>query len=220
MKTTDKVDKIYQTLKDIYKTLSEPSVTKISKETKNDPFKVLISCLISLRTKDDVTIAASKRLFSVADSPQKLYKLEEAKIASLIYPAGFYKKKAITIKEISKTIVNKYGGRVPNTLDELLKLKGVGRKTANLVLVEGFNKYGICVDTHVHRICNRLGLVKTNTPEKTEMELRKILPKSYWKKWNEMLVSFGQKICTPISPKCSTCKLYKLCDRISVEKWR
>ncbi|KAA0257880.1 endonuclease III [Deferribacter autotrophicus] len=214
------MDNIYHTLEDVYKTLSEPSVTKISKESKKDPFKVLISCLISLRTKDEVTIAASKRLFSVADSPQKLSELEEDEIAKLIYPAGFYKKKAKTLKEISKTIVNKYGGHVPDTIEELLKLKGVGRKTANLVIVEGFNKDGICVDTHVHRICNRLGVVKTKTPEKTEMELRKILPKSYWKKWNEMLVSFGQKICTPISPKCSTCKLYKLCDRISVEKWR
>lgn len=185
-------------------------------EKHRDPFRVLISCLISLRTKDEVTGAASRRLFAKASTPAKMLRLRERDIAKLIFPAGFYRTKAQRIREISQTLVNGYKGRVPDTLEELLKLNGVGRKTANLVLTVAYGKPGICVDTHVHRLSNRLGWVKTKTPEQTEMTLRKILPKRYWIPLNDWLVTFGQNICQPVSPWCSKCPLQKDCPRIGV----
>lgn len=193
-----------------------PAVTQIAEKSR-DPFRVLISCLISLRTKDEVTDVASQRLFSKADTPTKMLQLRERDIAKLIFPAGFYRTKARRILEISRTLMNGYAGRVPDTLEELLKLKGVGRKTANLVLTVAYGKPGICVDTHVHRISNRLGWVKTKTPEQTEMALREILPKRYWIPINDWLVTFGQNICQPVSPWCSKCPLEKDCPKIGVK---
>lgn len=184
------------------------------------PFRVLISCILSLRTKDDVTEAASKRLFTKAGNPLSLSRLKVATIEKLIYPAGFYRNKAVQIKEISRLVVRNYGGRVPDTIDELVKFKGVGRKTANLTVTLGYGLPGICVDIHVHRIMNRLGYISTKNPDATELALREKLPKRYWIPINDLLVTYGQNICKPVSPFCSECKLYKYCDRVGVSKSR
>jgi len=193
-----------------------PAVTQIAEESR-DPFRVLISCLISLRTKDEVTDMASNRLFAKAATPAKMLKLSEKEIAQLIFPAGFYRTKAGNIREISRTLLEHHHGHVPDTLEELLQLKGVGRKTANLVITVAYNKPGICVDTHVHRISNRLGWVKTQTPEQTETALREILPKRYWIPLNDWLVTFGQNMCQPVSPWCSKCPLDEDCPKIGVK---
>jgi endonuclease-3 len=178
----------------------------------NDPFKILISTILSLRTKDQTTAQASDRLFKVADTPEKILKLSEKEIEELIYPVGFYRNKAKIIKEISKILVEKFNSKVPDDLETLLSFKGVGRKTANLVLSEGFGKPAICVDVHVHRISNRVGLVKTKNPEETEFKLMEILPKKYWKDINFVLVAFGQTICKPVKPKCNQCPIIKYCE--------
>ena len=192
-----------------------PVVTLMA-ETYESPFRVLISCILSLRTQDATTAKASHRLFAVADSPQAMVKLTAKKIAKLIYPVGFYKTKALNILEMCQTMIDQYDGRVPDEIDELLKFKGVGRKTANLVVTLGYNKPGICVDTHVHRISNRWGYIKTATPEKTEIALRAKLPNRYWIEYNNLLVNFGQHLCRPISPLCSECPVKKYCRQIGV----
>lgn len=198
---------------------ASPAVTIISQREGN-PFKVLISCILSLRTLDTTTGPASERLFAVADTPKTMLALTEETIEEAIYPVGFYRNKARQIIEICRTLGNRYDGIVPNEIDELLKLKGVGRKTANLVVTLGFGKPGICVDTHVHRICNRLGYVTTRTPEETEFALRKILPIEYWLRINDLLVTYGQNLCRPISPHCSQCRLYRYCERRGVDRFR
>ncbi len=185
-----------------------------------DPFKVLISCLLSLRTQDRTTGPAAERLFALADTPEKMISLSPETIEKAIYPVGFYRTKAVTILNVCGTLLDNYGGVVPDELDELLKFKGVGRKTANLVVTLGFGKPGICVDTHVHRICNRWGYVETRTPEETEYALRQKLPRRYWLVINDLLVTFGQNHCAPISPRCSTCMIAHLCDRRGVGKSR
>ncbi len=215
-----KIDLIYKELSESYKDLKTPSVTQISKSNKKNPFTVLISTIISLRTKDEVTLKSSEKLFEKADTPYKMILLTEKEIEELIYPAGFYRNKAKTILEISKKLINDYNGKVPSSIDELLKFKGVGRKTANLVLVEGFGIDAICVDVHVHRICNRLGILSTKNPDETEIVLRKILPKKYWINFNEILVAYGQKICRPVSPFCSKCKLESYCEKNNVIRRR
>lgn len=192
-----------------------PIVTLMA-ETYESPFRVLISCILSLRTQDATTAKASHRLFAVADSPEAMAKLDAKKIETLIFPVGFYRTKAKNILDICKTLIENYGAKVPDEIDELLKLRGVGRKTANLVVTLGYQKPGICVDTHVHRISNRWGYVRTTTPEKTEFALRAKLPKQYWIEYNDLLVSFGQHLCRPISPMCSQCPLAKYCDQIDV----
>ena len=192
-----------------------PIVTLMA-ETYESPFRVLISCILSLRTQDATTAKASHRLFALADSPETMLKLTAKKIEKLIYPVGFYRTKAKNIREICRTLINQYRGEVPDDIDKLLRLKGVGRKTANLVVTLGYHKPGICVDTHVHRISNRWGYVKTQTPEKTEFALRGKLPKQYWIEYNDLLVSFGQHLCRPISPVCSQCPVAKYCSRIGV----
>lgn len=181
---------------------------------------MLISCLLSLRTKDQATAQAAKRLFAVADNPQTLANTPVGKVETLIYPVGFYRNKARTVVEISRTLVEKYDGRVPSDIDELLTLRGVGRKTANLVVTEGFGLPGICVDTHVHRICNMWGYVQAKTPEKTEYALREKLPRRYWISFNKLLVTFGQNHCKPVSPLCSTCSILGMCPGIGLKKWR
>lgn len=184
--------------------------------TDRDPFRLLIGTIISLRTKSAVTAAASERLFALAPTVQKITKLKEEQIAKLIYPAGFYNQKATTIKNISTILLKKYSGRIPDTLEQLLAFKGVGRKTANFVLTTTLNKPGICVDIHVHRITNRWGYIYTTTPDKTELALRKKLPEKYWRSINELLVVYGQTICKPIHPTCSICKLAKYCGKVGV----
>ncbi len=216
---TETFIKVIKILEREYKKWNAPVVSLLADRTK-DPYKILISTIISLRTKDEITAEASKRLFDKADKPEKMLKLSEEEIASLIYPAGFYRNKAKIIREVSKVLLDKYGGKVPDSLEELLKLKGVGRKTANLVLSKGYRKPAICVDTHVHRIVNRLGFVKTKTPEETEKELMKKLPKEYWTKINEILVAFGQTICKPVSPLCSKCPVENFCEKVGVNKHR
>ncbi len=213
-----KIDKIISILKRETKKYTVPIVTEVSKS--RNPFTVLISCLLSLRTKDAVTREASERLFKLADSPGRMTNLEVSEIEKAIYPAGFYKTKARRIKEICATLLNHYHGKVPDEIDELLKLKGVGRKTANLVVTLGYGKPGICVDTHVHRIVNRLGYVKTKTPEQTEYALREKLPAKYWLTFNDLLVTHGQNICAPISPWCSKCKIADFCEKIGVARHR
>ena len=196
-----------------------PFVTRIANE-KRDPFLVLIGCLLSLRTRDEVTDVAAERLFTKAHNPREMLALPVAELEKLIYPVGFYRTKARTIQEISRTILEKYSGEVPATMDELLSLKGVGRKTANIVITEGFNKPGIAVDTHVHRISNRLGAVRTRNPHETEDALREALPRKYWKVYNMLLVTHGRTICHPLSPFCSRCPIYKLCGRVGVTRSR
>lgn len=197
----------------------DPSVTEIARRTRS-PFRILVSTVISARTKDEVTSAASDRLFSMASDPVAMAKLTEGKIARLIYPAGFYKTKARAIRTLSQMIVDDFAGEVPATIDELLSLPGVGRKTANLVVTLAFGRPGICVDTHVHRIVNRLGAVSTRTPKETEFALRAVLPGNHWIEINDLLVTFGKEVCTSISPWCSRCAVKRFCGRIGVERFR
>lgn len=210
---------IIHILKEEVKKWKTPVVTKIS-EMERDPFKILIGTILSLRTKDGVTKEASKRLFEVADTPEGMLKLKKEEIERIIYPVGFYRNKASNILNICKILVERYNSRVPEDIEELLKIKGIGRKTANLVITLGYNKPGICVDTHVHRISNRLGYVQTKTPYETERVLRKKLPKEYWIIYNTLLVALGQNICRPISPFCSKCPIERYCDRVGVKKHR
>ena len=189
-------------------------------ERKRDPFRLLVACVISLRTKDEVTAEASARLFAMASTPQALSGLPERRIAKLIFPAGFYNTKARQIREIARRIAREHGGRVPADREALLALPGVGRKTANLVLGLGFGVPAICVDTHVHRISNRLGLVHTKDPEQTEHALEKVLPQRLWIEINDLLVTFGQNVCHPTSPRCSTCPLAARCPRVGVTRNR
>ncbi len=219
VRTSVDIKKVVQTLRVALADLPDPSVTLVGKKWK-DPFLVLISCILSLRTKDETTLPASLRLFKLADTPDAILKLSIPVIEKLIYPVGFYKTKAKTLQRISQDLKERYGGKVPDDLDELLTLHGVGRKTANLVLTEGFGKFGICVDTHVHRISNRFGYIKTKSPEETEMALRKKLPQEYWIEYNSLLVLWGQNICKPISPFCSKCAVYKYCERVGVTSHR
>jgi len=196
-----------------------PIVTQLA-ETRHDPFLILISTVLSLRTKDEVTAAATERLFDLAFTPEGLLKRSEEEIREAIYPVGFYRNKARQIHDICRDLIALFSSRVPDSLEDLLTLKGVGRKTANLVLSLGYGKDAICVDTHVHRISNRLGLVSTKTPEQTEMALQNVLPRRYWSRYNTLLVSFGQRICRPLSPLCSQCPLAELCPRINVTRHR
>ncbi len=197
------------------KHLPDPSVTLVGKRWRS-PYLVLISCLLSLRTKDSTTLPASERLFRLAHSPEAMLELTVLEIERAVFPVGFYHTKSRRILEISRDLLERFKGRVPDTLEELLTLKGVGRKTANLVLVEGFGKDGICVDTHVHRISNRFGFVTTGSPDETEQVLRKKLPVKFWKEYNALLVLWGQNVCRPVSPKCSECPVRKMCNRVGV----
>ena len=183
-------------------------------ENVKDPYIVLICCILSLRTNDKTTIKSAKKMLELAQTPSQMIKLDVDTLSEAIYPVGFYKNKASQIIELSQEIIKKYDSKVPNSIEELTKFKGVGRKTANLVLAKGYNKPAICVDTHVHRITNRLGYVKTKTPDETEMELRKILPKKYWIDFNTLLVTHGQNICKPQKPNCLNCSISKYCKKI------
>ncbi len=214
----------WQTIFDLMrKTLNDafllPAISTLADED-NDPFQVLIATLISLRTKDKVTIEASRRLFERAATPQAMLLLSNQEIEELIYPAGFYRVKANNILKISQILSEKYGGEVPPQKELLMELPGVGTKTANLTLNLGFNIEAICVDIHVHRISNRMGWIATKTPEESEVALEKIMPRHFWIPLNELLVTYGQQICRPVSPLCSKCGVYDYCQRVGVERSR
>jgi endonuclease-3 len=211
----EQIARVIKILKVAMRDLPDPSVTLVGKKFKS-PFLVLISCLLSLRTRDETTLPACERLFARADTMQGMLEIPIGEIQKLIYPVGFYKTKALRIHEICDSLIHRFGGKVPDDLELLLTLKGVGRKTENLVLTEGFGKPGICVDTHVHRISNRLGYIKTRTPEETEFALREKLPREYWIEYNALLVTWGQNVCKPISPLCSTCPVENICQRVKV----
>lgn len=219
MITNKNIDKIIKIVKQSIKKYDEPVLERFNKKLKN-PYWTLISCLLSLRTKDETTEIATKNLYKVAKTPEQILKLPVKKLKKIIYKTGFYNNKAKAITNVTKKIMDKFGGKVPDNLQDLLSLPGVGRKTANLVLTVAYNKMGICVDTHVHKICNRWGYINTKTPNETEMELRKKLPKKYWKKINNYLVLFGQNICLSISPFCSKCCISLYCPKKNVKRKR
>lgn len=208
MKTIKNIDEIIQKLKEA--NLPQREFVKMM-ETFHDPFKVLICCILSLRTNDLTTYPCSLRMLELGTKPQDFLNIDVDTLAKAIYPVGFYRNKAQQILDISKQIVEQYEGKVPDSIDELIKFKGVGRKTANLVMAKGFGIPAICVDVHVHRISNRLGWVKTKTPDDTEMELRKILPKKHWLDINTILVTFGQNLCKPQRPMCEICPIKEYC---------
>ena len=210
------IEKVVRTLKHEVRHLPDPSVTLVGKKWKSS-FLVLISCILSLRTKDETTLPASERLFKLAETPEKMLRLTIPEIEKAIYPVGFYHTKARNILGICRDILQKFEGEVPDSIDQLLTMKGVGRKTANLVMTEGFGKLGVCVDTHVHRISNRFGYVKTKTPEETEWALRKKLPQKFWIEYNALLVTWGQNVCKPVSPLCSQCPIKISCPRVGVK---
>lgn len=220
MKQIKNIDKIIFLLKKESKSWKYPFVSGWQRVVR-DPFTTLISCILSLRTKDETTAKASIRLLEKYNTPEKILKLSTKQIEKLIYPVGFYRTKAKRIKEICRVLIEKYNGKVPDSFDELIELKGVGRKTANIVMAYGHSKNGyLPIDVHCHRIPNRLGWIKTKTPEQTEEELKKILPKKYWHDFNELFVQFGQNICVPVSPFCSKCPVNKYCPRIGVKRHR
>jgi len=197
-----------------------PAVGDVAERAVDRPFETLVATILSLRTKDAVTAQAADRLLSVAPTPSAFATLTVPLIAKLIYPVGFYRTKAAHLKETCRILCAQYGGRVPDDIEELLKLPGVGRKTANLVVTVGYDGYGICVDTHVHRISNLWGYVKTRNPEETEFALRRKLPRRYWKTYNDILVTFGQNLCVPVSPWCSRCPVKQYCEKVGLKRSR
>lgn len=220
MDTTSRAIAIIKKLRQATRDMVKPAVTTIIKEYGKNPFLILVSCVLSLRTKDTISLPASRRLFSLARTPEQLRDLSLSEIEKTIYSVGFYRQKARQLHAISVDIIEKFNGNVPRTEQELLSLVGVGRKTANLVLGEAFDIPAICVDTHVHRISNRLGLVNTKTVEETEYALKKILPSEYWIEYNKLLVMWGQNICVPIAPWCSRCAIADLCPKKDVIRQR
>ncbi len=213
----ENIDKVIGILKHKFPT-SKTTLNRMRKHP--NAFKILISCLLSLRTQDKNTEIASKRLFAVAQTPKEILKLPLRKLEKLIYSSGYYRNKAKTIKHVSKVLLKKYSGKVPKTREELVSIKGIGPKTANIVLAFAYGKKVLPIDTHCHRIPNRLGWVKTKNPEQTEKALNQILPKKYWIDFNSIFVQFGKTICLPISPWCSKCPVNKYCPRIGVKRWR
>ncbi len=206
---------IHRQLAREYARHAAPIIELIKAQT-DDPFRILVGTILSARTKDETTAAACRRLFAVATTPADLRRVPLAQLETLIHPVGFFRTKARHLKQLPDVLDAKFGGRIPDTIEALCELPGVGRKTANLVVSVAFDKPGICVDVHVHRIGNRLGLIRTRTPLESEMALRQLLPRRYWKAWNRQLVSFGQTICKPINPQCPTCPLASICDRVNV----
>src|SRR6187549_1067677 len=212
-------ERVMRTLAREINGLDLPAVEKISESQKEDPFQILISTLLSARTQDATTLAASTRLFARANTPAAVASLRVRQIEKLIYPVGFYRNKAVFVRDAAKMIVTKFGGRVPSTLDELITLPGVGRKTANLVMILAFNSdENICVDIHVHRIANRLGWVRTRTPEETEQELYRTIDRQWWPVINLYLVTWGQNMCRPVYPRCGDCAIVTACRRVNVTR--
>ena len=214
MKAVD-IDKIYRILKREVEHYHVPVVDLIEIQTE-DPFKVLVATILSARTQDRTTVNACERLFKVVKQPHDFDKLSKKDLEKLIFPVGFFHNKAAYLKQLPKALDEKFHGKVPSTVEQLLELPGVGRKTANLVVAVAFKKPAVCVDVHVHRISNRFGYVKTKNPFETEMALRKKLPKKYWTTYNSILVAFGQNLCRPINPKCDICPVYQYCNRVGV----
>jgi endonuclease-3 len=211
------ITRVLQLLGRSIRSMEEPAVEKIHKETREDPFRVLIATMLSAQTKDAVTAAASARLFRVARAPRRMGTLSTATIERLIYPVSFYRTKARHVKSTCRRILDDFGGHVPKAMELLLTLPGVGRKTANLVLILSHaSRDNICVDTHVHRIANRLGWVKTKTPDQTEQALYRVVPKRWWPSVNLYLVTWGQNVCKPVYPRCRACVVSRLCPRIGV----
>ena len=218
MEKEEKIVRIMETLKQVYPSHEKTTLNRMRNNP--DAFRILISCLISLRTQDKNTEIASERLFAIAQTPEQIVKLPLEKLEKLIYSSGYYKNKAKTIKHVSEIIIKDFSGKVPKTKEDLESIKGIGPKTANIVLAFAFGKLVLPIDTHCHRIPNRLGWVYTTRPESTEIELGKILPKKYWRDFNAIFVQFGKTICVPISPKCSECPVSQYCPKIGVGKRR
>jgi endonuclease-3 len=214
----EKIKKIMEILKSYYPSHEKTTLNRM--RDKPDAFKILISCLLSLRTQDKNTEIASGRLFAVADTPESILSLSDNQLEKLIFSSGHYRKKARTLKHVSKVLIEEFSGKVPKTREELMSIKGIGPKTANIVLAFAYGKNVLPIDTHCHRIPNRLGWISTKTPEKTEKALEVILPKEYWRDFNAIFVQFGKTICVPISPKCSQCPISKYCPKIGVIKHR
>jgi endonuclease-3 len=219
-KKDNNIPKILATLQISTQSLQPPAAQQIIRTFGRDPFLILISCILSLRTKDTVSLPASIRLFELAKIPKAMLSLTIEQIQKAIYPVGFYRRKALSVKKICHILLGKFDGVVPNNAQELMTLPGVGLKTANLVLAEGFQIPALCVDTHVHRIVNRLGWVDTTTPEQTERALQQIIPREKWMEINSLFVMWGQNICVPVSPRCSVCPLAPFCPRVGVVKSR
>jgi endonuclease III len=211
---------IMQILEKHFNFAERTTLNKMKKEKNPNAFRILISCLLSLRTKDETTDKISKELFKIADTPAEIAKMPTKKLEKIIFSTGHYHKKAATLKSVSKELINRFNSQVPDSKEELMSIKGIGPKTANIVLNFAFNKQVLPIDTHCHRIPNRLGWVNTKKPEETEKELEKILPKKYWMEFNGIFVLFGRTICVPISPKCSICPIKSYCPRIGVIKSR
>jgi len=217
---TATLEKVLRVLRRAVRAWKVPAVGIVAERATDRPFETLVGTILSLRTKDAVTEQASRRLLSRAPTPEAIASLPIAQIEELIYPVGFYHTKARNLRETSRILLRDYDGKVPRKMDELLKLPGVGRKTANLVITVGYGGYGVCVDTHVHRISNRWGYVETKTPEETEFALRKKLPRKHWRTYNDLLVTFGQNMCVPISPWCSKCPVEQYCEKVRVGRHR
>ena len=214
------MSRVIATLERHHPTWNTTALAAVAATSGRNPFRVLIGCLLSLRTRDETTGPAAARLFALADTPAALAGLPTSRIERAIYPVGFYRTKARTLRRLSDQLITRFAGRVPAELDALLTLPGVGRKTANLVVTVAYGRPGICMDTHVHRITNRLGFVRTRTPEETERALRAKLPRRYWIRLNELLVAFGQNVCRPLSPHCSRCPVAARCYRVDVSRAR
>ncbi len=214
------LEKVLRILRREIRKWKVPAVGVIADDAVDRPFETLISTILSLRTKDAVTEQASRRLLAAAPTPESIAVLTLSRIEKLIYPVGFYRTKAKNLRETCRILLTRHGGRVPRSIEDLLLLPGVGRKTANLVVTIGYGDYGICVDTHVHRITNLWGYVRTKTPEETEFALRKKLPRKYWKTYNDLLVTFGQNLCVPVSPWCSRCPVEQYCKKVGLKRHR
>jgi endonuclease-3 len=213
------VERVMRTLAREIDGLELPAVEKISASQKEDPFQILISTLLSARTQDATTHAASTRLFAKANTAAAVAKLRVTQIEKLIYPVSFYRNKAVFVRDAAKMIVGKFGGRVPSTLEQLITLPGVGRKTANLVMILAFKSHdNICVDIHVHRITNRLGWIRTRTPEETEQALYKTIDRQWWPVVNQYLVTWGQNMCRPVYPRCGDCAIVTACRKVDVAR--
>lgn len=218
--SAERFQAILEILKESTKGMQRPMSRLIVEKYGQDPFLVLVSCLLSLRSRDSMTYEVSQRLFEQAKTPRELLALASRDLEAIIKKIGFYRKKAATLQMVSRMLIERFDGKVPATEEELLSLPGVGPKTANLVLSVGFNKPAICVDVHVHRVCNRLGLLTTKTPEQTEAALKVLVPRQQWSQINDLFVMWGQNICTPLSPRCSICPLSPLCPKRGVTRSR
>ena len=215
-----KLDVLITTLKEHTQRMTPPLIDLVVADFGHDPFLILIACLLSLRAKDNTTVHVCRELFRRVRTPQQLLEMDRAELEKIIFKTGFYKNKAHVLQSVSQVLLEHFEGRVPDTYDKLISITGIGPKTANLVLGMGFGVPAVCVDTHVHRISNRLGMITTKTVEESEAQLKRVLPQKYWTLWNNLLVVWGQNVCAPVSPKCSECAVREMCPRVGVGKNR